>query len=146
WLMKNQEDAEDAVHDSFIKALRHLDGLHGDARPWILTIVRNTCYTLLKRRVRAQRDEEFDEEVHGAEEARDPEALTIRRAGAGRLKRALAELPVAFREVIVLREIEGMSYREIGDVTGVPIGTVMSRLSRGRSRLMQLVAREEKGD
>jgi len=137
-LMRNAADAEDVVQEAFLRALRHFDGFRGatasDGRAWVLTIVRNAAHTWQSRRG-ARGMTEFDETVHSVPV--EPEALTTaaRQDARETVSGALERLPQDLREVIVLREIEGLSYKEIGDVAGVPIGTVMSRLSRARRRL-----------
>jgi RNA polymerase sigma-70 factor (ECF subfamily) len=136
YLLRDDSAAADAVQDAYVRALRHFGGWRGgDARAWILTIVRNVC-----RSSRAETGVEFDETLHsGAIADRDPAADLARRTAREMLGEALEQLPPEFREVIVLRELEGFSYKEIADVTGVPVGTVMSRLSRGRERLRRVL-------
>jgi RNA polymerase sigma-70 factor (ECF subfamily) len=151
WLTRNDELAEDAVQEAYLRALRFFGSLRGDdARPWLLRIVRNACYELLQREPAAGTTEDFDEELHGAEVAAagavivlpvNPEAAAIARADRELVRECLAALPRDFREALVLREIEGCSYKEIADIVGAPIGTVMSRLSRAR-RLLQGVISE----
>jgi RNA polymerase sigma-70 factor (ECF subfamily) len=137
YLMRDRHDAEDAVQDAVLRALRHFDGFRGeDGRTWLLAIVRNACHTLLHRRGRDARATEFDETMHSdAVDADDPETAALRGATRESVQRALDRLPDEFREVIVLRELQGLSYKEISAVAGVPIGTVMSRLARARQRL-----------
>jgi RNA polymerase sigma-70 factor (ECF subfamily) len=137
WLLRGEADAQDLAQDAMLRALRFFDGFRGgDPRAWLLKIVRNTCYTRLADARKARADEEFDEELHVVAEA-TPEALAIAAADRERLARALEALPPRSREVLVLRELEGCSYKEIAEITGMPIGTVMSSLSRARSRLQQ---------
>ncbi|MFB3920299.1 MAG: sigma-70 family RNA polymerase sigma factor [Terriglobia bacterium] len=137
WLTGNAHDAEDMVQEAFLRALEHFDGFHGEsARGWILAIVRNTCFTWLSRRGRSDPAAEFDEELHSVETA-NPESLMIREADSRQLAAAMERLSEEYREAIVLREMEGMSYKEIADITGVPIGTVMSRLARARVQLQR---------
>lgn len=143
WLLGNDHDAEDAAQDAYIRAFRHFDTWNGaNARAWLLTIVRRCCYTSLTKK-RPGEVGVFDEEQH-AEEADgaplhaqldDPERAALRADDARLLNGAVAALPVEYREVFVLRELEGLSYKEIADVAGMPIGTVMSRLSRARTQL-----------
>lgn len=142
YLLRDGQDAEDAVQDAFLRAIRHFDGFRGaDGRAWLLSIVRNTCYTRLRDRRAGSEIVEFDEEVHTVEEmASGPEVDLARKAASLSVREGLDHLPVEFREVLVLRELEGLSYKEIAHVSGVPIGTVMSRLARGR-RQLQLVLR-----
>jgi RNA polymerase sigma-70 factor (ECF subfamily) len=136
WLVGNEADAEDVVQDAFVRALASLDQFRGgDRRAWLLTIVRNGCHSLYRRqRVRAATN--FDEEHHSDEQATpSPERLAIDRERSDGLQRAIASLAPEFREVIVLRELEGLSYKEIAGIIAAPIGTVMSRLSRARGQL-----------
>jgi RNA polymerase sigma-70 factor (ECF subfamily) len=110
----------------------------GDGRVWLLAIVRNTCYSHLKRDARRNVETEFDDEIHSPTSGTaDPAVLLERARDSEALSHALAELPEEFREVLVLKELQGMAYKEIAQVAGVPIGTVMSRLARGRKRLQQ---------
>jgi RNA polymerase sigma factor (sigma-70 family) len=137
WLTGNDADAEDVVQDACVRALRFFGSRRdGDARAWLFTIVRNTWYSRVSRRGRA-RDATALGDVSGdpPDVALDPEALLLQQQSVGQVRTALEQLPSEFREVIVLREIEGLSYKEIAAVMQVPIGTVMSRLSRGRDRL-----------
>lgn len=143
WLVRQPEDAEDLVQEAYLRAFRGFDGYHGgDSRSWLLAIVRNACYSFLDRRPKADAKVEFDEQAHtpGAPAA-TPEALLLEKADRNSLQTALAELPVDYREAIVLRELEGMSYREIAQLTGAPVGTVMSRLSRARQQLQRVLLR-----
>lgn len=140
WLLRDEHEAKDIVQDAYLRAFRSFDGFRGgDGRAWLLAIVRNTCYTSLRKARPGELAVPFDEEFHGRDDdaARDPEAEMLRDANAQSLKRALERLPVALRETIVLRELEGLSYAEIAAVADIPIGTVMSRLSRSRERLRQ---------
>jgi RNA polymerase sigma factor (sigma-70 family) len=139
WLTKCDADAEDVVQDAAVRALRFFSSLRNDdARAWLLTIVRNTWYGRFSRAGAADHhgDETSDDRP---DEQLDPEALVIQRQAVERVHRAIEGLPVDFREVIVLRELEGLSYKEIASIVGVPIGTVMSRLARGRERLLTLL-------
>lgn len=148
WLTKNDADAEDVVQDAYVRALRFFSSLRGDdARAWLLTIVRNTWYGRFPRRaggtVRTVADEEIDER---ADASLDPEARLIQQQTVDEVRGALETLPADFREVLVLRELEELSYKEIAAVVGIPIGTVMSRLARARERLAGvLVASEADG-
>lgn len=139
YLLRDADDAEDAVQDAFLRAIRHFDGFRGvNGRAWLLTIVRNTCLTRLRERRAGAEKVEFDEEFHTAEdESQGPEAEMSRRAAAESVREGLDRLPVEYREALVLRELEGLSYKEIAQVSGVPIGTVMSRLARGRQQLLR---------
>jgi RNA polymerase sigma-70 factor (ECF subfamily) len=146
WLTRSRPDADDIVQDAYVRALRAFDGFRGDdIKPWLLAIVRNVAYRWLANRQRARNIVSLEETLAGttAESPMDqlasdePSAEQMMMGAVERdyVLRALAELPPAFREVIVLREIEGLAYREIAEVTGTPVGTVMSRLARGRSEL-----------
>jgi RNA polymerase sigma-70 factor (ECF subfamily) len=139
YLLRDGHEAEDAVQDAFLRAIRHFDGFRGvDGRAWLLSIVRNACLTRLRSRRSSGEIVEFDEEIHTvAEEAPGPEIDLARRA----VREGLDRLPVEFREALVLRELEGLSYKEIAQVSGVPIGTVMSRLARGRKQLLLALRR-----
>ena len=150
WLTKNDELAEDAVQEAYLRAWRFFDSLRGDdAKPWLLRIVRNACYELRQRERLPGPAEDFDEERHDAEMLAtgavialpvNPEAALIARADSELVRQCLAALPRDFQEVLVLREIEGCSYKEIADIVGTPIGTVMSRLSRARRLLKGMIA------
>ena len=148
YLTRNDHDAEDVVQDAYLRALKYFGGFRGEessARAWVLAIVRNTAYTWRRRQHSDTLGTEFNEELHSDSVADEhPEAALIKRDAGASLTRALDQLPIEFREVIVLRELEGLSYKEISDVAGVPVGTVMSRLSRARQRLQEaLCAAEE---
>jgi len=142
WLTRNDHDAEDVVQEAYLRALRFFGGFRGDdARPWLLAIVRNTCFDWMRRNRPQEMTESFDEEMHVVIDDREtPEASLLRRADQAMVRRAIEALPITWREVIILREIEGLSYKEIADVAGVRIGTVMSRLARARAKLMELLA------
>jgi RNA polymerase sigma-70 factor (ECF subfamily) len=141
WLTNNDSEAEDVVQDAYLRAFRFFPSLRGkDARPWLLAIVRNSWYgRASSRRPLSESDGLESVEDVRAEDAVDPEALLMRRQTVDDVRRAINALPPDFREVIVLREIEGMAYKEIAGVIGAPIGTVMSRLSRARERLAPLL-------
>jgi RNA polymerase sigma-70 factor (ECF subfamily) len=126
------------VQEAFLRAIRHFDGFRGaDGRTWLLSIVRNTCFTQLRRRRAGGERVEFDEELHSPhEEGSQPEAVLEGVLAAAMVRGGLNQLAVEFREVMVLRELEGLSYKEIAQVAGVPIGTVMSRLARARKQLL----------
>jgi len=143
WLTRSDQDAQDMVQESYLRALKFFAGFHGDdARSWLLRIVRNTCYTWLKQNRAQELSAAFDEEVHGATaESASPESLMIGNADRAMLGQALELLPVEWRETLILRELEGMSYREIAAVTDAPVGTVMSRLARARTRLENVLVR-----
>ena len=136
WLTRNDHDAEDVVQEAYLRAYRSSGGFRGgDGRAWLLAIVRNTCLTWLDRNRPPKPTVLFDEARHGPADA---PAGTPPDGDA--LRAALDELPPEYREAVVLRELEGLSYKEVAAVTGVPIGTVMSRLSRGRGLLRQTLA------
>ena len=140
YLTRNDHDAQDVVQDASLRALRYFHGFRGagsaEGRAWLLAIVRNTAYTWQRRRRADTLTTEFDEERHSESVAdRHPEATVEATSQRAALRRAIDELGPEFREVIVLRELEGLSYKEISDVAGVPVGTVMSRLARARRRL-----------
>jgi len=137
WLTKNDADAEDVVQDASVRALRFFSSLRGeDARAWLFTIVRNTWYGRFPRRagspVMTVGEEDAD---NRADASLDPEAQLIQQRTVERVRHALETLPTDFREVLVLRELEGLSYKEIAVIVGIPLGTVMSRLARARERL-----------
>ena len=137
YLLRDEHDAQDAVQDAVLRALRYFESFReGDARAWLLAIVRNCCLTW-HRRQRVQRASVSlgDADLVDIGPARETDARAIAQSERAALERAVATLPVEFREVIVLREVQELSYREISDVVGVPIGTVMSRLARARKRL-----------
>jgi RNA polymerase sigma-70 factor (ECF subfamily) len=143
WLTRDDHDADDVVQEAYLRAFHFFDSFHGgDGRPWLLTIVRNTCYTWLKRNRPHEPMVAFDEEKHsGAGAGAAPDAPLLQSEDKRLLEQALQELAPEFREAIVLRELEGLSYKEIADITGAPLGTVMSRLARARQRLQQCLTR-----
>jgi RNA polymerase sigma-70 factor, ECF subfamily len=135
WLLRSRADAEDVAQEALLRACRFFRGFDGgDARAWLLQIVRNTCYSWLQKNRPRELMVEFDEELHPQPVA-TPESIAIAEEGRERLSRALETLPPRFREVLVLRELEGCSYKEIAAITSIPIGTVMSSLSRARRQL-----------
>ena len=140
WLLRNRTDAQDATQEAMLRAFRFFRGFHGgDARAWLLQIVRNTCFTLLEKNRPGEAMSEFDEEVH-AQPGATPEVLAIAGDDRERLTRALEALPPRFREVLILRELEGCSYKEIAAITSTPIGSVMSGLARARQRLQRILS------
>lgn len=148
YLVRNEHDAEDVVQDAFLRALKYFDSFRGEgetsARAWLLTIVRNTSYSGKGRRRADALTTEFDETQHSDAVADEhPEGVLLQEDAKETLGRALDRLAPEFREVIVLRELEGLSYKEICEVAGVPVGTVMSRLSRARTRLQEALRNEE---
>ena len=142
WLTRNPDDAADVVQESMLRALRGFSGYAGqDARAWLLTVVRNTCYTWLGKNRRGAPDPlpQASGDLLEAPPG-DPAGMLVRAADVARLRQAIEALPVDFREAFVLRELEGLSYKEIAAVAGLPIGTVMSRLSRARQLLQKALA------
>jgi RNA polymerase sigma-70 factor (ECF subfamily) len=139
WLTRNEQDAEDVVQEAYLRAFRFFASFRGgDVRAWLLKIVRNTCYTWLHANRPLQDATEFDESLFPPDSrALNPEEAVLQNDSGTLLRSALEKLPLNFREVIILRELEGMSYKEIADITGMPVGTVMSSLSRARGRLRQ---------
>ena len=134
WLTRNDHDAEDIVQEASLRAFKYWAGIsHRDSRSWFLAIIRNTFYTSLRQRMPETFSDADLTEVD--DESPSPECAALLSADREMLKSALEELPVEFREAIVLRELEGLSYKEIADIANVPVGTVMSRLARGRKRL-----------
>jgi RNA polymerase sigma-70 factor, ECF subfamily len=139
--MRNEQDAEDVAQEAYLRAFRFFPGFRGgDARAWLMKIVRNACYTGLHRNRPLQNAAEFDENLISPDSrALNPEEAVLQNDSNSLVRKALEKLPVNFREVLILRELEGMSYKEIADITGMPAGTVMSSLSRARSRLRQIL-------
>jgi RNA polymerase sigma-70 factor (ECF subfamily) len=148
WLTGDGHDAEDVVQEASLRAYRSFDGFRGDdGRAWLLTVVRNTCHTWLKQNRAQQPSISFDEALHDpGSDADNPEHLALQGAAKELLHQALAQLPVEFREVIVLRELEGLSYKEIAAVVTIPLGTVMSRLARARALLQKTLAPQRWGE
>jgi RNA polymerase sigma-70 factor (ECF subfamily) len=154
WLMRHPQDAEDAVQEAFLRAWRSFDGFAGrDATSWILAIVRNTCLSALAREARRSNVVRLDgtgrhdgDASTVRDPARPPDEQVHERLEARTLHAAMTRLPEALREVLVLRELEGLAYAQIAAVVGTPIGTVMSRLSRARGRLRQLLEQNGHGD
>ena len=149
WLTRNETDAEDVVQDACLRAFRAIAGFkEGNARAWLLTIVRNTAYTWLgKNRPAALVVTDDLEGVVGVDIGSDsarPDSEIIAASDAARLRAEIEKLPAPFRETLVLRDLQGLDYKQISRVTGVPIGTVMSRLARARQRLMTMLAKDEK--
>jgi RNA polymerase sigma-70 factor, ECF subfamily len=143
WLTRNPQDADDVVQEAYLRAFRFFDGFRGEnARTWLLKVVRNTHYTWTHKNRAQQPMTAFDEELHtDTTQSESPETLLLSNANRQLLKQALEELPPMFREVLVLLELEELSYKEIADVLSVPIGTVMSRLARARHRLRESATR-----
>ena len=145
WLTHSHEDAEDVVQEAALRAFRFFDNFRGESgRAWFLSIVRNTSFTVLKRNRPQEANVVFDEELHGGQAPPVEPGVALDRAQDRQTVRAAIEqLPPEFREAITLRELEGASYKEIADIAGVPIGTVMSRIARAR-RQLQLILSEPK--
>ena len=134
WLTRNDQDARDVVQEASLRAFRFLDGLRGDAKPWFLALVRNACFDWLK----SNRPAEIaggDEALPERADEHTPETLAFQALDRRMLNEALAALPAQFREALILRELEDLAYADIARITGAPIGTVMSRLARGRRLL-----------
>jgi RNA polymerase sigma-70 factor (ECF subfamily) len=141
WLAGTDPDAQDVVQDAYLRAFKFFGGFRGgNSRSWLLRIVRNAFYEWLKRNGRGETMTHFDEEQHDTiAETASPDALLLEKADREVLRQAIAELPVEFREILILRELEELSYKEIADVAELPIGTVMSRLARARDQLRSLL-------
>jgi len=141
WLTRHDQDAEDIVQEAYLRALRFFGGYQGQGgRAWLLKIVRNTYCTWAERQRPSAAALPFDEQLHVTDSAASPpDTALLQQANAELLRAALAELPTELREAIVLRELEGLSYKEIAGIVDAPLGTVMSRLSRGRQRLQAFV-------
>jgi RNA polymerase sigma-70 factor (ECF subfamily) len=143
WLTRNDQDAEDLVQNAYLRAFKFFADFNGEnPRAWIMTILRNTYFSTLRAQQHRQADQSFDEDVHGhaeedGQQDNNPETLVITRDMQRHLRLALDSLPQVFREAIVLKEIDDLSYKEIAELSEVPIGTVMSRLARGRKMLAQ---------
>jgi len=140
WLLRNRTDAEDVTQDAVFRAFRAFGTYHsGNARAWLLQIVRNTCFTWLRQNRMAAEFMEFDETTM-PQESENPETLALAGSDREQLTRALESLPESFREILVLRELEGCSYKEIAEITSRPIGTVMSALARARGQLRNFLS------
>jgi RNA polymerase sigma-70 factor (ECF subfamily) len=148
WLMRNEQDAQDVAQEAYLRAFRFFPGFRGgDARAWLMKIVRNTCYTWLQANRPLQEAAEFDENFFPPDSCTpNPEEAVLQNDSNALVRKALEKLPPNYREVLILRELEGMSYKEIADITGMPAGTVMSSLSRARCRLRQILTGPMRGD
>ena len=137
YLLRDEHDAQDAVQEAVLRALRHFEGFReGDARAWILAIVRNSCYSWHKSHRRDRAAVSFtDDSVQGIADPHAADDLAVAESERARIQAAVDALPPELKEVLVLRELNDLSYRQISDIVGVPMGTVMSRLSRARDRL-----------
>jgi RNA polymerase sigma-70 factor (ECF subfamily) len=142
WLLRNEQDAQDVVQEAYLRALKSFGGFHGsNGRAWLLTIVRNTSYTLMKKNRAVDLTTTFDEERHATDyESANPAALLEQTEDAELVREAMDHLPAEFREILVLRHLEGLSYKEIADIAQIPPGTVMSRLARARGKLKEYLA------
>lgn len=149
WLTHNDHDAQDVVQDAFVRALRYIGSLRGDdARSWLLQVVRNTCFSWLEKNrpaelLRFDERDDNDDAIHdiAAPAADEPQAVAARQAERAQINQAIAALPIAYREVLVLRELEDLSYSDIARIADIPIGTVMSRIHRGRGLLRAALSR-----
>jgi len=141
WLMRDETEAEDMVQEAYVRVASHFAGFRGgDGRAWLLTIVRNSCYDRLRQKGASDRNMDFDEELHSAgRQNPNPETALLLAERSAIVKRSLAELPTEYREVLILRELEQLSYRQIADIAGIPLGTVMSRISRARQQLQRIL-------
>jgi RNA polymerase sigma factor (sigma-70 family) len=142
WLLRNEEDACDVVQEAYLRAFKSFSGFHGsNGRAWLLTIVRNTSYTLLKKNRAVDFTTPFDEEIHAIEhESASPAAILEHSEDSDLIRQAMDALPAEFREILVLRHQECLSYKEIADIAQIPPGTVMSRLARARAKLKEYLA------
>jgi RNA polymerase sigma factor (sigma-70 family) len=141
WLTRSDQDAEDMVQEAYLRAFRFFYSFRGsDARAWLLSIVRNCCYSFLQQNRSHELGTEFDEEQHSLSvDAANPADLVLQKADRQMLVSALNELPIEFREAVILRDLEGFSYKQIAEIANVPTGTVMSRLARARERLKRIL-------
>jgi RNA polymerase sigma factor (sigma-70 family) len=156
WMARNDDDAQDIVQEAFLRAFRAFAGFRGESgRPWLLAIVRNTCFTWLREHRGARMEVPFDEDIHGEEDSapgfpdradNNPEAILTLVEDRRLFDAALAALPIEFREAVVLRDVEDLSYKEIASIASIPIGTVMSRLARGRRLLYGELTRMREGE
>jgi len=148
WLMRNEQDAQDIVQEAYLRAFRFFpDFRGGDARAWLLQIVRNSCYSWFRANRPLQNAAEFDENLAPPDfRTLNPEEIALQSDSSALVRVALQKLPPNFREVIILRELEGLSYREIAEITGMPAGTVMSSLSRARGRLRRILTTSMNGN
>jgi RNA polymerase sigma factor (sigma-70 family) len=139
WLLRDEHSARDVVQEAYLRAFKYFESFKGgDARPWLMQIVRNACFTWLRDQGRGPEQVEFDEERDSSVEAgssNNPETLLMHKVQSRQLNAAIEQLPTIFRETLVLRELQEMSYEDIAQIAGIPIGTVMSRLSRARKLL-----------
>jgi RNA polymerase sigma factor (sigma-70 family) len=146
WLTRGHQDAEDIVQESYLSAYNYFDGFRGeDGRVWLLGIVRNTFYTWYQKGKVNNQHTQYEEELHSLNEVADepnssnPERILIQKDSQRLLQQAMRELPIEFREVMVMRELENLSYKQIAEIIQIPIGTVMSRIGRGRKQLAAIL-------
>jgi RNA polymerase sigma-70 factor (ECF subfamily) len=142
WLLRNEQDAQDVVQEAYLRAFRSFGGFRGsNGRAWLLTIVRNTSYTLLKKNRAVDLTTTFDEEIHpSAHESVSPATILEHAEDAELMKSAIEQLPAEFQEILILRHQEDLSYKEIGEILKIPTGTVMSRLARARTKLKEYLS------
>lgn len=148
WIMANDQDAEDMVQEAYLRAYKYFVGFQGaNSRSWLLTIVRNTCYTWLRENRAGDLTVELDDGLYADDaENHNPEIIFQHNANHQLIRQAMEDLPAEFRELIVLRELEGLSYKEIAGIAGIPIGTVMSGLARARQRLKHCLTKINEGE
>jgi RNA polymerase sigma-70 factor, ECF subfamily len=141
WLVRNPQDTEDVVQEAYLRAFKFQAGYQGgDARAWLLKIVRNVCYSFLEKKRPSENVEEFDEAAHQQPTESPSVETTLIKAAESRIVRdSIERLPANFREILILREFEGLSYKQIAEVVGVPIGTVMSSIARARAQLREFI-------
>ena len=145
WLTRSEDDADDVVQESYLRALDsfHTFQMGRDGRPWLLKIVRNTCYTWLRKNKRYEAAEPFEENHPDVRvEGSNPETLLVAKANAQMVQQGLEHILPEYREILILRELEGFSYKEIAQIVDIPLGTVMSRLSRARKELRERLQEE----
>ena len=144
WLLRNEQDAQDVVQEAYLRAFKSFEGFHGsNGRAWLLTIVRNTSYTLLKKNRAVDITTPFKEEIHATNpDLASPATIIEHAEDAELIGKAMEELPAEFREILALRHQEGLSYKEIGEIVKIPVGTVMSRLARARGKLREYLTAE----
>ena len=146
WLTRNEHDAEDIVQDAFLRAFKFFESFRGgNSRSWLLSIVRNTAYTWLGKNRKHEVDTMSEKIENIQDDAPGPEMVLLQDTGRQEIMEAIEELPVEFREAIILRELEEMSYKEIAEVMDVPLGTVMSRLARARRQLQESLRHRQPG-
>ncbi len=142
WITRNHQDSEDVVQEACLRAFKFFDRFRGEAvRPWLFAIVRNTAYTWLKKNRSLELPVLIDELPEVSSETSNPESLLMQQVDRDLLKQGIENLPLEYREAIVLRELEGLSYKEIATIANIPVGTVMSRLARARARLQEYLTK-----